>query len=125
MRSAPTRLAGTAATRHDDRVATSEQTEGDISIADAPDQHRYELRDGDKVIGQLAYRRPDDEHIDLVHTEVDKEYGGRGLASRLVAEAIDDANSRGLRVIPHCEYVQAWLRKHPDADVQVDWPDAD
>ncbi len=101
-------------------------TDDTISIVHAPVKHRYEIHDdaaaGDSVIGLSRYRLPDEEHVDFVHTEVDEAYGGRGLASRLVGFALADVRSSGKRVIPHCPYVAAWIKKHPEYADITDWP---
>lgn len=94
-----------------------------IDYVHAPDQQRYEIRDDDEVIGLAQYRLPDDVHVDFVHTEVDDAYGGQGLASKLVAFALADVEAQGKRIIPHCPYVAAWLKKHPGKyDDLIDWP---
>lgn len=91
---------------------------GDIGYVHAPELNRYEVRDGDDVIGFTEYRLPDDVHVDFVHTEVDEEYGGRGLAGELVAFALADVREAGKRIIPHCPYVAKWITKHPEyADI--------
>lgn len=95
----------------------------EITVVHAPERSRYELRDGDAVPGFAEYELPDDEHVDFTHTEVADEYGGQGLASRLIAFALDDARDRGKRIVPHCPFVAAWLKKHPgEFDGVVDWP---
>lgn len=86
------------------------------------DKHRYEVREGDVTAGFTQYRLPDADHVDFVHTEVDPAYNGRGLASRLVAEALADVRDTGKRIIPHCPYVAGWLERHHDFDDLVDWP---
>ena len=85
----------------------------DIKFVDSPDHHRYELRSGDEVIGVIAYRLGDGV-ITLVHTEVDPAHSGQGHAATLARGALDDARSRGLRVVPSCPYVAAYLEKHPE-----------
>lgn len=87
-----------------------------ITYVHAPEQHRYEVRDGEDVVGFAQYRLPDDEHVDFVHTEVDDAYGGRGLAGAVVEFALADVRDRGKRVIAHCPYVARWLTKHPEYD---------
>jgi predicted GNAT family acetyltransferase len=106
----------------DEPVSDSAETEDRISLAHVPERQRYELRDDGALIGRIDYRRVGDEQVDLLHTEVDEAYGGRGLAGRLVAYAIADIRSRDERIIPHCPYVQSWLRKHPGYNDAVDWP---
>ncbi len=85
----------------------------DIVFVDSPDHHRYELRDGDEVIGLIAYRLADGV-ITLVHTEVDPAHEGQGHAATLARGALDDARSRGLRVVPSCPYVASYIEKHPE-----------
>lgn len=104
-------------------VMSSEGSQADaIAIEHVPERQRYELRDGNRVIGQLEYAEPDAEHVDVLHTEVDEAYGGQGLAGRLTEHAVTDIRDRGRRVIPHCPYVASWLRRHSDFDSIVDWP---
>jgi predicted GNAT family acetyltransferase len=78
----------------------------------AADQ-RYELHVGDQLAGTITYRsRPD--AIVLIHTEVDPSLEGQGLGSRLVRGALSDIRDRGLKVVPKCRFVRAYLRRHPD-----------
>jgi uncharacterized protein len=94
-----------------------------ISYVHAPGKHRYEIRDGETVAGFTQYRLPDDEHVDFVHTEVDEAYNGRGLASGVVGFALADVRAAGKRIIPHCPYVAAWIKRHPgEYDDITDWP---
>jgi len=80
-------------------------------VRDDPTRHRYELTEDGTVVGFVSYRI-DGGVIDLVHTEVDPEHGGRGLAGLLVAAALDDARRRGLSVLPHCPYVRRYIDEH-------------
>jgi predicted GNAT family acetyltransferase len=61
--------------------------------------------------------------VDFTHTEVSSDYAGQGLAGRLIEFALADVAARNKRINPHCPFVQAWLKKHPDlyADI-TDWP---
>jgi predicted GNAT family acetyltransferase len=93
-----------------------------IDYVHAPEENRYEIRDGEKLIGLTQYRLPDDLHVDFVHTEVDDEYEGQGLASKLVAFALADVREQDKRIIPHCPYVARWIRKHAgEYDDITDW----
>ncbi len=84
-----------------------------IDVHDDPKRRRYELTEDGTVVGFLAYRIADGV-IDLFHTEVDPDHGGRGLAARVVAYALDDARRRDLGVLPHCPYVRSYIDDHPD-----------
>ncbi|WP_127129947.1 GNAT family N-acetyltransferase [Georgenia sp. SYP-B2076] len=50
------------------------------------------------------------------HTETGKEYAGQGLAGRLVARALEETRAAGLRVVPVCPYVAAYVGRHHEYD---------
>ncbi|WP_310962558.1 GNAT family N-acetyltransferase [Nocardioides terrisoli] len=105
-------------------MTSADDTDDGITLVHVPERHRYEVRDGNAVAGFVQYTVPDETHVDLIHTEVDDAYGGRGLAGRVVAFALADIRARDLRIIPHCPYVQSWLKKHPGYADVTDWPEA-
>ena len=59
----------------------------------------YQLRDG---------------VITISHTETPVAARGQGIASKLVSGALDIARARGLKVIPRCPFVRAYVQKHPE-----------
>jgi uncharacterized protein len=81
-------------------------------VIDNRTRHRFEL----EVEGHLAteHYRLDGNVITFVHTEVPKELGGKGVGSRLVQGALDQIRAAGLKLIPECPFVKAWLEKHPE-----------
>ncbi|MDQ0618712.1 GNAT family N-acetyltransferase [Arthrobacter globiformis] len=88
-----------------------------ITVRHTPERRRYELLDGDAVIGKAHYLPHESskgpERI-FYHTTVSEDYAGQGLAARLVQGALDDTLATGIAVVPVCPYVKVWLRKHPD-----------
>ncbi len=84
-----------------------------VGVHDEPGRHRYEVTEDGVVVGFLDYRIADGV-IDLVHTEVAPDHGGRGLAARLVRYALDDARRRALDVVPHCPFVRRFIDDHPE-----------
>lgn len=52
--------------------------------------------------------------VTFTHTEVPKELGGRGIGTRLVEGALAQVRRDGLKVVPRCPFVKAYLDKHPD-----------
>ena len=93
----------------------------DVTVANAPERLRYELRLGDTVIGLSTYRLVG-RRVVFIHTEVDDEYAGQGLAERLAHFALDDVRAAGKRIVAVCPYIAAYLRKHPEYDDFVDKP---
>ena len=51
--------------------------------------------------------------LDYYHTFVPPEARGRGIASRLVSFALDDARAHGLRVRPSCPFVARFVAAQP------------
>jgi uncharacterized protein len=91
-------------------------------VVDNPRERRYELWLGETRAGFINYLS-EPGTILLVHTEVDPAFEGQGLGARLVAGALDDLRARGLKLIPLCPFVRAYLRRHPeDADLVVSDP---
>jgi len=82
-----------------------------IAVIDNTGAERYEIRLDDELAGFLQYRlRPG--LVELVHTEIDEEFEGRGLGSRLISFALDDARQRGLAVLPFCPFVNDYIQRH-------------
>lgn len=50
------------------------------------------------------------------HTKVDEAYGGRGLAGKLVGEALDATRAEGLQVVAVCTYVKKFVSSRPEYD---------
>ena len=86
----------------------------DPDIRDIPERHRYELTEGGATAFVLYRRRPG--VIDFIHTEVPEALSGRGLGSRLARHVLDAARADGLKVVPTCPFIAAWMRKHPEYD---------
>ena len=52
--------------------------------------------------------------IHFTHTIVPLEVEGRGVGSRLVKGALDEARRQGLQVDPICPFVRAYIDKHAE-----------
>ncbi|MFI8004851.1 GNAT family N-acetyltransferase [Streptomyces sp. NPDC086010] len=81
------------------------------------ERHRYEIGVDGVRAGLTAYRDRDGQRV-FFHTGIDDAFGGRGLASVLVREALEDVRSSGRRIVPVCPYVAKFLKKHEEfADI--------
>lgn len=74
-----------------------------------------------KTVGFAAFRERDGQRV-FHHTEVDQAFGGRGLATALIAEALAATRAEGLRIVAVCEMVAAYVKKHHEYDDLVDQP---
>ncbi len=93
-----------------------------VSTKDNPERDRYEVYADDTLAGFVDYRVRDD-RMSLTHTETDPELQGRGLAAALVRATLDAARDSGLSVLPHCSYVSAFIKRHPEYLPLVPEPD--
>ncbi|HEY0696997.1 MAG TPA: GNAT family N-acetyltransferase [Micromonospora sp.] len=83
------------------------------TVRDNPAESRYEILDGEQVVGFATYRLTGG-RIAFLHTEVDPAHAGRGLAGQLVTWALDDVRRRGLTVLPFCPYVRSFIARHAE-----------
>ena len=84
-----------------------------FTMIDNPEASRYELDDGDTLIGVAAYHLRDGAIV-FTHTEVSDDYEGQGAGSQLAREALDDVRRRGLGVVALCPFIAGWIERHPD-----------
>ena len=73
---------------------------------------RYEMKT-DHGLAIAVYRQQGDSLI-FTHTEVPPADEGKGHASTLVKDALDDTRRRGLKIVPACSFVVAYVRRHPE-----------
>jgi uncharacterized protein len=85
----------------------------ETTVRDNPEDSRYEIRDGDRVLGLAAYERRGETTV-FTHTEIDPDAGQDGLGSTLVRAALDDVRGRGGSVVAQCSFVRGWIERHPD-----------
>jgi len=73
---------------------------------------RFEL-DADGVTAFMTYRLAANV-MTLMHTETPVAARGRGLASQLIGEVLEEMRRRGLKIVPRCPFVAAYVAKHPE-----------
>lgn len=90
------------------------ETESDITVRHNADGRRYELLDGDAVIGEahyLPFDGADEPQRIFYHTTVDDAYSGQGLASKLARGALDGTIANGKTIVPVCPLHQVLARQ--------------
>ena len=75
-------------------------------------ESRFEL-DVDGKLAVSEYRKRPGKII-FTHTEVPLELEGQGIGNVLARSALDYARSEGLRVVPHCQFIAAFIKRHPE-----------
>ena len=83
-----------------------------VTVRDNPALYRFEL-DANGVTVVANYQIAGNV-ITFTHTEVPPQARGGGTASQLIAGALQAARARGLKIIPRCSFVSAYLAKHSE-----------
>jgi predicted GNAT family acetyltransferase len=61
---------------------------------------------------RFSQYRQGDGTIELLHTEVDPDFEGKGFGSKLAAAVLADVTGRELRVVVLCPFISAYVRRH-------------
>jgi predicted GNAT family acetyltransferase len=85
----------------------------DFQVVDDAAQNRFDIIvDGQRA--GAAYYRIHEDRIVFTHTEVEPQYEGKGVGSRLANGALTLAKERGLQIVAQCPFIAAYLKKHPE-----------
>jgi predicted GNAT family acetyltransferase len=84
-----------------------------LVVRDNPPELRYEALLDDQVVGIIRYRR-EPGLVVLAHSEIDLHLENGPVGKELVRGALADIRARSLRVVPHCPFVQDYIRAHPE-----------
>lgn len=92
-----------------------------VKIVWEVEKNRVAAYDEKTCIGKCEYIVKDS-IWQLVHTEVDPAYGGQGIARKLVAQVVQEARNKGVKIDPICSYAQKEFHRNPDyQDVGIDF----
>jgi uncharacterized protein len=96
---------------------TTDKTGAPTTVSAGPD--RYTIAVDGKEVGHAEFVNRDRQRV-FTHTEVDRNYEGRGLATILVAEALQKTRDAGLRIVANCPMVANYVEKHDEFKDVVD-----
>lgn len=63
--------------------------------------------------GFMQYRLKED-ILEIIHTEVFEEFGGKGLGKELVQTAVEYAKKNNFKILPSCPYAKRMIEKTPE-----------
>ena len=92
-------------------MSQTDKTGAPTTVTAEPDQ--YTVAVDDKKVGKAESIDRGEKRV-FIHTEVDKDYEGRGLATILIGQALKETRDAGLRIVPECPLVAAYIEKHPE-----------
>jgi predicted GNAT family acetyltransferase len=81
-------------------------------VEDNPAASRFEMTGGDAV-AFVQYTRAGARTV-LLHTEVPEALSGQGVGSKLVRGTLDALRAEGQKIVPRCEFVAAYIARHPE-----------
>lgn len=84
-----------------------------MSTVNITENNRFELEIEGKI-AFIEFDKIEPNILDLVHTEVPEELGGKGVGSKLVEGALNYCKENGLLVIPSCSFVKNYMDKHDE-----------
>lgn len=92
---------------------TNDKTGAPTTVTRGHDKFKIAV-DG-QTVGLAAFADRGSQRV-FLHTEVDDEFEGRGLATILVNDALSATREDGLRIVAVCPLVAAFLDKHRELD---------
>jgi predicted GNAT family acetyltransferase len=88
------------------------ENDGTLEVVHEPEHSRFAIHaEGQTAV--LDYQRVG-QRLVLPHTGVPRELEGRGVGTRLAKATLDWAREEGLRVVPICPFIRAYLQRHPE-----------
>jgi uncharacterized protein len=90
---------------------TADKTGAEATVRAA--DGKYTIAVDGQTVGLAAVADRGNQRV-FYHTEVDDQFEGRGLASILVAEALEATRTEGKRVVAVCPMVAAFIKKHSE-----------
>jgi predicted GNAT family acetyltransferase len=83
-----------------------------IVVVNNTDESRFEVQVDEYTAVIDYYRRGN--NIVFTHTGVPDPLGGQGLAGKMAKTALEYAKAEGLKVVPQCPFVRAYIRRHAE-----------
>ena len=88
-------------------------TERAVDVVDNPGSNRFEVRVDGELVGKAVYAVSGGRVI-FLHTEVDPEVQGQGVAQELARQALEAVRDSGRTVVAQCPFIAGYIRRHPD-----------
>jgi len=73
----------------------------------------YIAMDGEREAGLMATTPMGPDKFSIDHTEVEKDYEGKGVGKQLVLAAVADAREHHQRVVLYCPFAKVLFKRDP------------
>jgi predicted GNAT family acetyltransferase len=98
-------------------MSQTDKTGAPTTVTAEPDQ--YTITVEGKKVGKAEFLDRGENRV-FTHTEVDKDYEGRGLATILIGQALKETRDAGQRIVAQCPMVAAYVSKHAEYQDSAD-----
>ena len=93
-------------------MSTTPSSASDALVISSNDAlHRFEARKNGELAGYVEYNVLS-EALLFTHTEVLPAFEGQGVGSALAKHVLGEARAQGKQVIPVCQFIAGYIRKH-------------
>jgi quinol monooxygenase YgiN/predicted GNAT family acetyltransferase len=83
-----------------------------VVVRDNPESQTYDALVGDEIAGTMLYEH-EGPRLVLTHTAVQNKFQHQGIATALIAAALDDIRAKGQKVTILCPLVNHFIDAHP------------
>jgi uncharacterized protein len=83
-----------------------------ITIRNSAGSGSYDAVLGDEVVGTIVYELVDNRMV-ILHTLVDPEFRGQGVAKALARTALDDLVTSGMTLTNYCGFITDFIDRNP------------
>lgn len=90
-----------------------------VKVRDDPENRQFTVEVDGRPAGKAEYRLRGETFL-FIHTEVDPEFQGLGVANTLARWALDEVRRQGRNLVPLCPFIAAYIKRHPEYDELVD-----
>lgn len=85
-----------------------------ITLEETDSKGRYAYKaDGDEE-AEITFSRVSPTKIIVDHTGVPESMRGQGIGQKLAAHVVEDARTKGIRIIPLCPFFKALAQRHEE-----------
>lgn len=84
----------------------------EIELIDNTDKSRFEVEIEDKM-AIMDYKKKDNK-LYILHTEVPKEFEGKGIASAMVKKVLNLIKEKDMKLVSLCPFVSGYIKRHPE-----------
>lgn len=83
-----------------------------IAFVDTECEGAFQIREGEKVLAELNFKKVSEHEVDTYRTFVDESLRGHGIAEKLYQELLFYAKEHKCTITPTCSYVKKRIQKN-------------